>query len=437
MHMRSIYIRNILSAVACMLLLGSGTAHLSRGQYQEPARSAGIDIWWPQEQAALSGVQWFKAQVPGGDVADYHLFWQVDGGAWNWMHEDYTDWPHREVGVDVSGWGWSQTGTYAVQFIATNRAGQTIAAKTVTVRVRNGQLTDAAGVAGRPSFAAASAVRTSLYAAPQPGLQDRARQVGEADAKRLSYVAAQPIARWFGNWNGDVRADVAAYTAEAKAAGAEPVLVAYNIPERDCGGWSAGGSGAYGEWIRAFAAGIGEGSALVVLEPDALASMECLAADQKENRLQHVRDAVNVLSRLPSVQVYVDAGHVGWVSPVDMASRLRAAGIEHAAGFALNVSNFESTKANIAYGEQVSQLLGGAHFVIDTSRNGAGSVGAWCNPAGAALGQSPTRFTDNALVDAYLWVKNPTESDGGCNGGPAAGAYYERAVLDLARNAGI
>jgi endoglucanase len=92
------------------------------------------------------------------------------------------------------------------------------------------------------------------------------------------------------------------------------------------------------------------------------------------------------------------------------------------------------------------------HFVIDTSRNGNGPLdasqyaaspynqpgdvittltnGNWCNPPGAGLGLRPKALPDSSLplLDAYLWVKIPGESDGSCNvaGGARAwdfGAY--------------
>lgn len=66
------------------------------------------------------------------------------------------------------------------------------------------------------------------------------------------------------------------------------------------------------------------------------------------------------------------------------------AGIAEANGFSLNVSNFAPTRENVAYGEKVSRLVGGKHFIIDTSRNGLPiNSKAWCNPRGRALGVSP------------------------------------------------
>ncbi len=131
------------------------------------------------------------------------------------------------------------------------------------------------------------------------------------------------------------------------------------------------------------------------------------------------------------------------------------------------------------------------HFVIDTSRNGQGVLNAavyaaapynqpasvvstitggnWCNPPGRGLGTHPTANTGVALLDAYLWVKTPGQSDGTCDsaGGarawdyadysqpswptdaadqalfdplwsvddPIAGAWFPQQALDLAKNA--
>jgi endoglucanase len=101
------------------------------------------------------------------------------------------------------------------------------------------------------------------------------------------------------------------------------------------------------------------------------------------------------------------------------------------------------------------------HFVIDTSRNGAGpwpgvsghpasdpATQDWCNPPDRGLGYRPTANTGQTLVDAYLWVKIPGESDGQCyrwtNGpldpvrntqDPAAGQWFPDMALELVHNA--
>jgi len=116
------------------------------------------------------------------------------------------------------------------------------------------------------------------------------------------------------------------------------------------------------------------------------------------------------------------------------SARLRNVSLDRADGFALNVSNFVPTPESIKYGERVSAHLGNKHFIIDTSRNGVGGNGEWCNPRGQALGAFPTTQTGNSLVDAFLWVKAPGQSDGPCNGGPAAGSFWTDYALELARN---
>jgi endoglucanase len=257
----------------------------------------------------------------------------------------------------------------------------------------------------------------------------------------MDRLAAQAQGKWLGGWNANVEADTRAYVDAAKSAGALPVLVAYNIPQRDCGSHSAGGSAsgaAYQEWIRAIARGIGANPAAVILEPDAVSGWDCLNAADKATRQKLLADAVAVLKAQPAARVYLDAGHPRWHAADELAARLRNAGINTADGFSLNVSNYITTDENTDFGSKLSSKLGGKHFVIDTSRNGAGPTpdSQWCNPSGRALGQSPTTRTGLANVDAFLWLKTPGESDGACNGGPGAGLWWADYALGLARRAG-
>src|SRR5207253_3045648 len=106
--------------------------------------------------------------------------------------------------------------------------------------------------------------------------------------------------------------------------------------------------------------------------------------------------------------------------------------------FSLNVSNYYSTSENVAFGNRVSGLSGNKHYVIDTSRNGAGTNGSqWCNVQKQALGPAPTTQTNQPLADAYLWIKVPGQSDGTCNGGPNAGRWWADYALELAKMAQV
>lgn len=270
---------------------------------------------------------------------------------------------------------------------------------------------------------------------------ERLRRQGRTEQARTlrRRIADQPSAIWLTTDRAAVFAQTQSITEAAVADGSLPVMVAYNVPGRDCGLYSSGGAAdidAYLGWVGSLAAGIGGRPAVVVLEPDAVAhSLDaCIPDAEVKERYRMLGEAVTILRRQPGVHVYLDAGNASWIEDLDgLSSALRASGVEEADGFALNVSNFETTKRSVAYGRELSGRLGGAHFLIDTSRNGAGppsqgtagSHRTWCNPPGRRLGTAPTTRTGHRLVDALLWVKQPGDSDGACRpGAPPAGAWW-------------
>lgn len=267
------------------------------------------------------------------------------------------------------------------------------------------------------------------------------------EASLLERVAQQPVASWF-TGQGQVKPLLLRLEAKAASAGRSALLVAYNIRDRDCGAFSGGGassSAEYRQWIEQFAAGVGHAKTTVILEPDAVAQTlsNCLPASHDTARYEMLSFAIEALRRRPNTTVYLDAGNPGWVHNLrDLARALRRSGIAHAQGFALNVSNFYGVPRVLDYGRRLSALLGGKHFVIDTSRNGNGpdtskaDVPDWCNPPGRALGPNPTTHTGIGRVDAFLWVKQPGSSDGSCRPGePRAGQWWPNYALELARNA--
>lgn len=258
-----------------------------------------------------------------------------------------------------------------------------------------------------------------------------------------SRIAAQPAAVWFADFTPDtITARVRAVTSGGSALGRVPVVVAYAIPDRDCGGYSEGGApglDAYDAWIDRFAAGLGSGDVIVVLEPDSVAQADCLSERARADRFASLARAGRVMKAAnPRARVYYDAGHSGWNAPARQAAWLRQAGAASTAssdGVFSNVSNFRTTSAEIAYDRQVLDALdgpAGLGAVIDTSRNGAGAPadGEWCDPSGRKLGRAPTLATGESRIDAYLWVKLPGESDG-CKGRP--GTFTASYAYELAR----
>jgi endoglucanase len=313
-----------------------------------------------------------------------------------------------------------------------------------------------------------------------------ARAGRTADAVRMAELASWPVATWFtgGTTPAQTRTAVATLAAKATLRRQVPVVTAYNVPGRDCSQYSAGGAATtaeYEAWVDGLAAGLGRSKAVVILEPDGLALSpdQCGGTpEQQAARVTEINYAVDRLERQPGASVYLDAGHSAWHAVGDMAERLRDGGVARAQGFFLNVSNYRTDAELTRYGTMVAGCLwylanvaGGVgtdcanqywpavdadawyaahvpagapltHFVIDTSRNGQGPwtppAGVysdpqdWCNPPARGVGRPPTADTGTPLVDAYLWVKVPGESDGSCTRGTAGPVDPEWGVVDPA-----
>ncbi|MGN7187862.1 glycoside hydrolase family 6 protein [Microbacterium enclense] len=264
--------------------------------------------------------------------------------------------------------------------------------------------------------------------------QKAAAAAGRASvAKQIGVIAGQPTATWLGEWYDDASL-VRVLQAESGAAAQQKktaVFVLYAIPARDCDFHSSGGfdPAAYQRWTRLIAQTLRGTRSVAIVEPDALSMLD--QCDGQGDRLGLIADAVRVLADA-GVPSYIDAGNSNWIPAETMAERLRAAGVASARGFSANVSNFKLTADEQRYAESLRTLLGGsARYVIDTSRNGRGWTGDWCNPSGVGLGSTPRAVSGSGGLDALLWIKRPGESDGECNGGPAAGGWFEKAALEL------
>ncbi|MEU8759248.1 glycoside hydrolase family 6 protein [Streptomyces sp. NPDC048659] len=262
-----------------------------------------------------------------------------------------------------------------------------------------------------------------------------------ADADRMRRLAALPQAAWFtGGTPESTRAGASALIARARAAHQLPVLVAYNVPGRDCGHYSGGGaadSAAYRAWIGALAEGIGAGPALVVLEPDGLAALPSDCAGNTDPtgalsaaRLADLDFAVTVLKRSTATAVYLDAGNSQWKSVGDIAGRLVSAGVAKADGFSLNVSNFQPTDQLTRYGGWISRCVWFATRGPDWARGHTD----WC----ASQYYSPAAPNDgtpgNAVsaADPATWHWTDTWYAQTTGGAPAAELLHF--VVDTSRN---
>ncbi|WP_454170193.1 glycoside hydrolase family 6 protein [Microbacterium paulum] len=263
------------------------------------------------------------------------------------------------------------------------------------------------------------------------------------DASQTSataYLAEQPTAYWITPEQdpiGTAGTTVVSLVSQARDQKRAVALVVYGLPDRDCGNHSAGGLSAedYPVWIAEIASALKTApdvQKIIVLEPDSIAlASEC---GDIASRATYLSGAVDALSST-GTWIYIDGGHSAWHSPDDMAALIQQMGIiDRVRGVATNVSNYQPTDAEFTYAHALSSRLGGTHAVIDTSRNGVATAGStWCNPSGQTVG-APTGTYGDGVVDTNLWIKPPGESDGSCNGGPAAGHWWPAAAESLTRD---
>lgn len=233
----------------------------------------------------------------------------------------------------------------------------------------------------------------------------------------LRRIAGQPNVARFGTFSGqDVGIAVNRYLVQAEAAapGTIPLLAPYKLVDYHCGNWTptSADQADYRYFIKRFAQGIGSARAVLFLEMDSLITAGCLTPRGVDIRLAELRLAINTLTAsCPHLVVYLDAGAADAVAAPHMASLLRRAGVAKIQGFLLNSTHFDWTSREIYYGEQISRMTGGKHFVINTGFNGRGPLKpanpvrqgneVLCNPPGRGLGPKPTSNTGYVNVDAF------------------------------------
>ena len=210
----------------------------------------------------------------------------------------------------------------------------------------------------------------------------------------------------------------------------------------------------------------------LIIEPDSLPNLITNLDNEKcsNNATQAayrtgIKYAVDRLKNAcPKAIIYVDAAHGGWLGWEDntegFLNEIKSLGISHLIrGFAINVSNYQelgmmcpevgmclpssdkndhecckqdacglSSEFNpgfttlnyvASFNNKSQEIISDFdfHYVIDTGRSGVpdarDSCSSWCNVRNAGFGVMPTTDTaDKSLVDAYLWIKPPGESDG-------------------------
>ena len=197
--------------------------------------------------------------------------------------------------------------------------------------------------------------------------------------------------------------------------------------------------------INALAAATERRPVVFLLELDAIGSSACISHEgllpEWESLLRY---EAATLGGLPHAVVYLEGGYSDANSPSYAARILNASGVSSIEGFYTNGTHLNWTINEINYGNKISAMTRGAHFVINTSGNGDGpklnphpvsqGIEDLCNPPGRALGPRPTTATGYAHVDGFLWATIPGNSSG-CGGGPPGGVFWPAKAVGLASRA--
>ncbi|MFZ0041919.1 MAG: glycoside hydrolase family 6 protein [Solirubrobacteraceae bacterium] len=274
-------------------------------------------------------------------------------------------------------------------------------------------------------------------------------------SKLLDVIGDAPGAHRFYMWNmgNNVAGRVAHYLegTQQQQPGTTVLLSTYSLVHKHCGYTSTPAMEArYDNFIQHVAQGIGNFHVVFFLELDSLITAPCLNRGQLAIRDAELKYAASVLEADPHVLVYLDGGAADAAGAVRQAGFLRGAGVAQTQGFFLNSTHFDWTTREMHYGQQISSLLGGAHFIINTGENGRGPLHpknrvkqgneVLCNPPGRGLGPSSvvgdvaqaTGYADN---DGLLWFTNPGGSGGQCvPGAPPTGVFWPAYAVKLAKN---
>ncbi len=274
-------------------------------------------------------------------------------------------------------------------------------------------------------------------------------------ASILGRYADNPMGKTFGSFVPDPQVQVADYItrAEREEPGSIPFLNLGRIDDNSCpypptpAGFSESD---IDNWVNLFSQGVGDARVMIVVETDRLTTIGCLPFWAQQRRYREFDYEVHLLHQNnPNAIVYIDAGSEDWgKSAATMAGRLRRADVAEAQGFMLGASHHDWTYKEVRYGLQISRLLGGKHFVVNTDSNGWGPKAhgvtpvsrfytPGCTPPGEGLGIQPTVDTGSPYIDAFVWAGTPGFEMGSCLGYGQHSPYtfYLSEAVSLARYA--
>ena len=222
------------------------------------------------------------------------------------------------------------------------------------------------------------------------------------------------------------------------------------------GGCNGGTNPNFDAEVGALKDAVGNFPALIFVEEDAIDTICWRSQAAIAQREVLLKDEIDQLSQLPHALLYVEGGTSDANSPAKVAAVLNAIDASKIRGFFTNDTHFNWAYKEIQYGNKVSRLTHGLHFVVDTRGDGNGpllnprpvtqGIEQLCNPPGRALGPMPGASDGSsygmfsANLDGFVWVTTPGESTSPtCKGRSthyaASGIFDENIGIDFASRA--
>src|SRR5688500_1110352 len=189
----------------------------------------------------------------------------------------------------------------------------------------------------------------------------RWKRAGETTkANTIWKLAREPRFRWFGKFTRPrMQKKIRGFLdrVQCDQPGTVPLMVVMRHQGKGCSGsYRAGGEAEDRrtmKWYDDFADSVGDARVVIGFEPDSLGTIDCLARDRRQDRLDVLRYGVDRLSQLPNATIYLEAGASDWEAASRTANQLRYIGIRKVRGFMLNVSHHDWTRNNIQHGIQI------------------------------------------------------------------------------------
>ncbi len=271
-------------------------------------------------------------------------------------------------------------------------------------------------------------------------------------ARALAKIADQPEANRFslysmGGGPGAIYGQVHKIVCDNMAAdpGTVPIFTTYFLYQAgycETSGEILAHRHTFERQINEMARGIGRRPAVMLLELDAVGASKCMQHNGALSAWEaDMRYELNKMAALPHTVVYMEAGYADSNDPRYTARVLNAVGIRKIRGFWTNDTHEDWTINEVHWGERVSRLTHGAHFIVNTATNGQGPLvpanrvrdgnEVLCNPPGRGIGPLPQVGPGYPNVDAFLWTAPPGNSSGGCNGGPPAGTFWPAKAMAM------